>query len=135
MNLSAYYICITSDSQRRSCNSPLKGNIVYFPVTTHFYIHVFAKSINYRYTNTVKSTRYLVAITAKFSAGMKNSKNNLNSWLTSFMNIYRNTTTIIYYSYTIILMNSNFDIIAISSQGFIDRVIHYFIYQMMKTTL
>ena len=71
-------------------------------MTASFYInfHPFRKCVNYGCTYTVKSAGYFVSSAAKLTACMKDCIHNFNSRFSCLMiDIYRNTSTIIYYCY------------------------------------
>ena len=70
---STSFLCIANNLHRRSGYAPFKGNGMNLAVTLYLYIHIFTKGIYNRDTYTMQTTRNLVAITAKFTAGMKHS--------------------------------------------------------------
>ncbi len=101
----------------------------------YFNFKPFGKSIYNRRSNTMKTSGYLISSTTKFSTCMKHSKYNFNCRLMYFrMNINGYSTTIIYYSYRIVLMNSNIYVFTVSSNSFINRIIYNFINKMMKSS-
>ena len=83
----------------------------------------------------MKTTGNLISSTAELTACVKNGKYNLNCRNTSLMiDTNRNTTSIINDSDRIILLDRYIDLCTISSQCFVYGIIHYLIYEMMKTT-
>ena len=115
--------------------SPLITLFMYFSILKDLNFQPIRKCINNGCTYPMKTSGYFISPTAKFTAGMKNCKYNFNSRFTGFMiNTGRNTTTIIHNSNRIILINSYFNGITISCQGFIHGIVYNFIYKMMKTS-
>ncbi|CCY55749.1 putative uncharacterized protein [Bacteroides eggerthii CAG:109] len=49
------------------------------------------------------------------------------------MKIYRNTASVILYGNGVVFVDSNFDVVAITGERFINRVVHNFVNQVMKS--
>ena len=82
----------------------------------------------------MQAAGYLISPTAEFSASMQNRKDDLNCRNSSLLlNPYRNSTTIIHNSDGIILVNGYLNILAISGQSLIYRIVYNLVYQVMKT--
>ena len=83
----------------------------------------------------MKTTGYLIASTAEFTAGMKDGKYNFHRWKTRLMvDTYRNTTSIICNCDRIILVDIHNNLIAISCQSLIHRIVHDLIDKMMESS-
>ena len=52
-----------------------------------------------------------------------------------FVEIYRNTTTVILYSDGVVLIDGHLDVVAIAGHGLVNGVVYYFVNQMMQTVL
>ena len=59
---------------------------------------------------------------------MKNCKYDFDCRFAAFVHIYRYTAPIVGYGNTIIFMNSNFHVRAVSRQRFVNTIIHNFIH-------
>ena len=84
-------------------------------------------------THSVQSSRNLVATTAKFTTGVKNSKDSLYRWTTSFfLDVDRDTTAIIHHCDGIILFDIDLDMLGKTSQGLINGVVYNLPDQVMQ---
>ena len=132
MNSCTRTVCFTYYFQ--ICNNFTSSVFLVINLTVFIdsYIQLSRQSIYNRRTNAVQTTRYLVATSAKFTSGMEHCEDRLNSWATrSFLNINRNTASIINNGNRIICLNENFNFIRKSCQRLVNRVIDNFPHQMM----
>jgi len=82
----------------------------------------------------MQTTRNFISTTAKFPPCMQYGEYHFqcrNTFL--MMNTHRNTTSIIFYGYRVILINGNHNFCTIPSQSLVNGIIHNFIYQMMQS--
>ena len=112
-----------------------ESNLVFFAVTTHANLGTQRQSVNDGNTNAVKTTGNLVTTAAEFAAGMKDGKNNLDGRdLLFLMLLNRDATTVVDDRDRVVGMNEHLDMVAITSEGFVNRVIDYLVNQVMKAT-
>ena len=101
----------------------------------NFGFKIDGKGINARNTHTVKSAGHFITVLTELTAGVKNGQNHLKGGSSLFLvHPGRNTTAIILNCNGIILVDNNIYDITISGKRFVNRVIDYFIYQMMQTS-
>ena len=80
----------------------------------------------------METTRNLVRSLVKFTTSMQPSKNKFQGTNAFFrVNIYWNTTTIVFYTNNIIFFQYNVDGITETCHGLINTVVHNFIHQVM----
>src|SRR5690606_322426 len=92
------------------------------------------KCVYYTATNTVQTTRYLIASAAEFTSGMQYSQHCFYSTFTRFrMNIGRNTTAITDYSNSSVTLDFYRNSRGMTRQRFVNPVINKFPYKMMQT--
>ena len=127
------FICITNDVKRVGCAAARKTDFVDLAVAFYADCHIRAECVYDGYPYTVKTARYLISVTAEFTAGMKDGKYDFNGRFTRCMHINRDTAAVIAYDNTVFFRNNDFYIVAIACQSFVDTVVDDFIYQMVKT--
>ena len=83
----------------------------------------------------MKTAGNFVSTAAEFAAGVKDGKNNLDRRdLLFFMLLNRDATTVIDNRDRVVGMNEHLDMVAITSEGFVNRIIDYLVNQVMKAT-
>ena len=91
------------------------------------------KSIHAGNTYTMQTARNFISIFIEFTARMKTSQNKFQStYFFGWMNINRNTSSVILNANNIVLFKSNNDIITIACHSFIDTVVYSLINKMMQ---
>ena len=81
----------------------------------------------------MQSARHLVAAAAEFTACMQHRKDDRNSRDAKFwLDTNRDSAPIVAYLYDIPRQQIDFNLCAVSSQCFVNRVIDDFIHQMMQ---
>ncbi|MNE43065.1 hypothetical protein D3C80_1372220 [compost metagenome] len=92
------------------------------------------QGVYYGYTDSVQAPGYLIALTAKFSTGMQYGHNDFQGRFFQ-LRIFTDgdASPIIDNGNTVVLMNDNFNFVAISSQSLVNTVINDFPYEVMKT--
>ena len=92
------------------------------------------QSIHDRYTDSVKTAGNLVSVTIEFSSRMKHGQYRFQGRLLGlFMNVYRDTPTVIGNLHPVIGQQAHIDFGAVSRHGLIDRIVHYFPDEMMQS--
>ena len=85
-------------------------------------------------TDTMKTTRNLIGILVELTARMQHGHYNLKSRTMLFrVHIDRDTTSVIYNLYGIVLKNEDLDIICITCKCLVDTVINDLTYKVVKT--
>ena len=108
--------------------------LIDFSVTENLRSHVCGQGVHTRYTYTVQTSGYFVRSLIELTAGMQYGHDNFQGWLLLFfVKINRNTTSVILYSDGIIFVDGYFNVVAIAGECFVDRVIHNFINQVVKS--
>ena len=83
----------------------------------------------------MKAAGHLVSAVSKLTACVQDGKYNLHCGTACFfLNIYGNSPPIVHHCDGIIRIDRDLYGIAISGQGFIYRIVHDLIYQMMEST-
>ena len=96
---------------------------------------LFRKGVYYRHTYTVKTTGYFICCVIKFSAGVKDGKNNFEGWdLFLWVNFHRDTTAVVLYRYRVVGMNRNSNLGTKTCHRFVNRVINNFPDKVVKTS-
>ena len=115
--------------------STLVALSVYFSLVIYFNCKPGRQCIYNGCTYTMQTSGYFVSSATKFSTSMQYSKNNFQSRYSGLVvHSNRNTTTIIFNCDGIILLNCNFNAVAITSQSFVHSIIYNLVYQMMQTS-
>jgi hypothetical protein len=83
----------------------------------------------------VQTTGYCVAAATEFSSGVKNSKDNFNrGFFLNRVHIHWDSAAVVSDFDPALGGNKDVNVIAVTSQSFIDRVVNDFINQVVKTT-
>ena len=107
--------------------------LVYLSVTEHIGGHVSRKCVYAGYTHPVKTTRHLVRAFVKLTSGVEYGHNYFKCrFLFFFVIVYRNTTAVILYSNGIVFVDEYFNVVAVTGQGFVNRVVYNFINQVVQ---
>ena len=94
------------------------------------------KCIHARYTHTVQTTRYFIAIFIEFTAGVQHRQNDFESRFALFLvHIGGDTSTVIFDCDRVVLVDGYLDIGAIARQSLVDRVVDNLIDQVVQTLL
>ena len=116
--------------------SLFKSHAINLSVFVYFYFKPSRKSIYNAGSHSVKSSRNFINRFIKFSSCMQNCINSFQSWFSSFwVNIYRNSSSVIMYSYTSVFIHNCSNMRTESSQSFIHSIIYNFLNHMMQTSL
>jgi len=103
-------------------------------MTTNFELELFGESIHDGDANAVETTGNLVALVVEFSPRMKSGHDHLCSGtFLGWVFADRDAATIVNDSDAAILVNDNDDFLAEATYGFIDRVIHDLVDEVMQT--
>ena len=82
----------------------------------------------------MKSSGDGVAATAEFSTGVQNGQNDLNGWfLFNRVHINGNPSTVVAHPYRSLFGDRDIYVVAVASKGLVDRVVDYFIDQVVQT--
>ena len=101
----------------------------------YFYFKIFRKRVYNRRTHAVQTAGNLVSAAAEFTSRVKNGKYNLNRRESGLsLNTRRNTSSVIFYGYRVILVYGNSYFLAISRQSLVNRVINNLIDKMVKSS-
>ena len=101
-------------------------------VTTDFNLQPFGQSIYNGGTYAVQTAGNLISSTAEFTACVKDRKYHLNCGTSGLLlNVNGDTTSVIHNRYGIILIDVNLDLTAVTGKGFINRIVHDLIDQMV----
>ena len=102
------------------------------PLDNH--VHGFAQGIHHAGTYAVQTAGYLIAPAAELAAGMEYGKHHGSGGNAFFgMDANRNTPAVVHHADHIVRQDIHLDFGAVSSQRFVDGVIHDFIYQMVQS--
>ena len=113
--------------------SPLIALPVDLPLMVNGNLQPLGQSVYHRSSNPVETAGNFVSPSAKFSARMEDSKDNLHRRYSRLVvDAHRNSPAVVLHSNGIARMDGHMDFIANSCQGLIHRIVHDFIYQMMK---
>ncbi len=104
---SIIFSACTNLFKRRCCFSTLVSLLVHTTINSYLNLKPYRKCINYRCTNAVKSSRYLISAISELATCMKYCKYNLNRRYSGFrMDSDRNTSSIILDSCCSIIIKS-----------------------------
>ncbi|MPN59151.1 hypothetical protein SDC9_206871 [bioreactor metagenome] len=83
----------------------------------------------------METTGNFVGIFVEFSSGTDFGHDHFQcGFLLFFVKIYRNSSAVVTHGNSVSLMDSYIDGVAMSSERLVNRIIHYFINQMVKTS-
>lgn len=78
-----------------------------------------------RYTYTMQTSRYLVGTFVELTSGMQYGHYNFQcGFLFLFVIVYRDTTSVVLYGDGVVLVNGDFDVVAIAGKCLVDGVVH-----------
>ena len=84
----------------------------------------------------MQTTGNFVAVGIEFAAGMQFGHHHLRGRDAFFeVDVHGNTAAIVDYRYRVVNVNSAVDLVAMTSQGFIDGIVHNLINQVVETSL
>ena len=108
--------------------------LIDFPITEHLRLHARGERIDTRHAHTVQTARHLIGTFVELTAGMEHRHHDLERAHTFFlMNVHRDTTAVVLHHNGVVRTNRDFNMGAISCQGFVDRVVHRLIDEVMKS--
>ena len=105
----------------------LKAHLIGIAITVHLNLHPSRERIDHWSPYPVKTTSRLITTLTEFTAGMEDSKDHFNGWLTWSMQADWQTTTIILNFNTTILTDGYLNMVRKTWQSFIDSIVHNFI--------
>ena len=98
-------------------------------------IQVFRQGVDDRSPDPVQTAGVLVAPVSELAARVKNRENQLHCGLSGLViDAGRNAAAIVGHGDAAVLMNRDFDVGTETRQGFIHRIVHNFIDQVMKAS-
>ena len=122
--------------QRPQCLATGIILLVFFAVTAYLHMLFLAERVDHAHAYAVQTARYLVSSAAELSARMQNGHSHLHGRNTVlFVNIHRNTASVVPYGYRIVGMQRNLDFRAVARQCLIYTVVHKLRHQVMQTPL
>jgi hypothetical protein len=102
-------------------------------VTADFHLAPFRKRVDRRDAHAVQAARDLVAARAELSARVQDGHHHFQrGFFLLGMDVHRDTAPVIFDRDRAILVDGNQDMVARTGQGFVDRVIHNLIDQVMQ---
>ena len=108
--------------------------LIDFTIAEYLRSHVGRQRVYARHTYTVQTSGYLVRTLVEFTSGMQYGHGNFQCRLLFFLVIvHRNTASVVLYCDWIVFVDCYFDVVAITGQCFVDRVVNDFVYQMVKS--
>ena len=111
------------------------GILINFPITAHFYRQFFGKSIHYRGSHTVKTTRYFVHITVEFSTSVKNGVHHPHGRdFLGRMKIHRHTAAVIFYHDTTVFFQCQVQFCTKAGQMLVNSIVQDFPYHMVESS-
>ena len=103
-------------------------------VAEHLCSHVLGQCVHTRYTYTVKTTGYFIRTFIEFTSGMEYRHDDFQcGFLFLFVVVHRNTTAVVLHCDGVVFVDCYFDVVAITGQRFVDRVVNNFINQVVQT--
>ena len=92
------------------------------------------QGVHTRYTYAVQTSGNLVRTFVELTSGVQYGHNYFQcGFLFLLVIVYRNTTSVVLYGNRIIFVDGHFDVVAITGERFVDRVVHNFINQMVES--
>src|SRR5262249_1614369 len=113
-------------------NSSFVILLINFSVPLDLYFQRLGQRIHNGKAHTVQPAGNLIRSLVELSTGMEFSENHFcGGYFFRWMHINRNTAAVIDYRNTIVDVNCDFDLIAMTGQSFINGVVDDFIYEMV----
>ena len=114
--------------------SSRKLHLVHNTVTMNGHFQPFGQGIDNRSAYAVQTAGHFISAAAEFATGMKDGIDNFQCRFSGlFLNIYRDSTSIVLNADNIPVLNGYGDIMTIPGKRFINSVVHNLVNQMMKT--
>ncbi len=113
-----------------------KLHLMDLAVATNRQAQPFGQGVNAGDTHAVQTARHLVGVLVELATGVQLGHDNFGRAAVKFVTLVYvswNTTTVICYGNGVIGMDCHDDVIAISRQRFVDRVVHHFENHVVQT--
>ena len=134
MNLGTVFSGLASNLQITCFDALFIRLVVHLSLGENFHLQERRKRVDHRDPHTVKSAGHLVGMIVELTAGVQFGHHHFYGRdLFGFVNSGRYTTPIVFHAYTAIGENNHLDPVAITGHGFVDTVVHHFIYQVVKS--
>ncbi len=133
VNVGTGGFAVTHDRHRRLGHAMDVGLFPDLAATTNGEHQLFRQGIHNRYTYTVQTAGHLVGVIVELTAGVQHGHDDLgcrNAFF--FMHIDRNTTAVVTDADRFVRVNDDGDVIAMSGQGFVDRVVDHLEYHVVQ---
>ena len=113
----------------------VEGNLVFLAVAAHAHRYMGGKRVHNRNAHAVQAAGDLVAFAAELATRVQDGKNNLYGRNLLFrMQVNRDTAAVVHNRDGVVLVNGNFDMVAVAGKRFVYRVVHNLVHQVMKAT-
>ena len=108
--------------------------LVDFPVAEYLRRHVGRQGVDARHTYAVQTARHLIGTFVELTSGMEHGHYNFQRrFLFLGVEVYGDTAAVILYGNGIVFVDGYFDVVAVAGHGFVDGVVHHFVYQVVQT--
>ena len=82
----------------------------------------------------MQTSRYLIGTFVELTSGMQYGHYNFQcGFLFLFVIVYRDTTSVVLYGDGVVLVNGDFDVVAIAGKCLVDGVVHNLVHQVVKS--
>src|SRR6185503_13582751 len=99
------------------------------------HLELFRERVHDRNADTVKTAGNLVCVLVELSAGVQDGHRELYTGnLFSWMNVDRDSAAVVCHGDGIVGVNYDFDLLGVTGERFIDRVVDYLVDQVMQST-
>ena len=110
--------------------------LINLAVAEHLRSHVRRKCVHTTHTHTVQTARHLVGAFVKLTTGMQHRHHHFEcAAMLLLVHIHRDATSVVLHGDRVVFVDGHFDVRTEACQRLIDRVIHGFINEMVKTLL
>ena len=130
----AFLLGRTHFFERLHAFTQMKFHLVFFAISMDSQFEPIRQCIDHRYAHAVQTAGDFVAVLIEFTTGMQLSHDDLCRTATKliiFVNVGRNTTTIIRDRYRVIWMNGDNDVVAVAGKCLVNCVIQNFKHHMV----
>ena len=114
--------------------APFKALLMHLVLPVHRDFHPLREGVHHRHANTVQAARHLVTASAKLAAGMEHGEHRFQGALAGAgVNIGGDAAAVVGHPAGAIGLQGDHDVGAVARQGFIHRVIHHLVNQVVQT--
>ena len=108
---------------------------MHLALAVHGDFHPFGEGVHHRHAHAVQATRHLVTTGAELAAGVQHGEHRLQGALAGArVDVGGNTAAVVGHRATAVVVEHDFDGVAVAGQGLVHRVVHHLINQVVQAS-